>query len=159
MLFRRLAVFRGGWTLTAAEGVVTDAGAAGYRVLELLERLVRQSLVVADQAGGHTRYRMLETLRQYATGKLERAGEADSDGAPHAAALPGLGEQAETGLRGAAQARWLACSAKSTRTCGPRWAGWSAPTGRTIRPNGWPGRWACTGIWAGTWRVGRCCAG
>jgi tetratricopeptide (TPR) repeat protein len=107
VLFRRLAVFRGGWTLTAAEAVVTDTELPAQRVLELLERLVRQSLVVADQAGGHTRYRMLETLRQYATGKLADAGETTAMDAAHAAYFLTLGEQAETGLRGPTQARWF----------------------------------------------------
>ena len=108
MLFRRLAVFRGGWTLTAAEAVVTDTELPAQRVMELLERLVRQSLVVLDQSGGHTRYRMLETLRQYATGKLADAGETTAMDAAHAAYFLAMGEQAETGLRGLAQARWLA---------------------------------------------------
>ena len=107
-LFRRLAVFRGGWTLTAAEAVVTNTEIPAHRVLDLLERLVRQSLVVADQAGGHTRYRMLETLRQYATGKLTDAGETTAMEAAHAGYFLALGEQAETGLRGPAQASWLA---------------------------------------------------
>ena len=50
---------------------------------------MRQSLVVADQAGGHTRYRMLETLRQYADDKLADAGETTSDWTRrHAAVLP-----------------------------------------------------------------------
>jgi hypothetical protein len=88
--------------------VVTDTELPAQRVLELLERLVRQSLVVADQAGGHTRYRMLETLRQYATGKLADAGETTAMDAAHAAYFLSVGEQAETGLRGPAQARWLA---------------------------------------------------
>ena len=108
VLFRRLAVFRGGWTLTAAEAVVTDTELPAQRVLELLERLVRQSLVVADQYGGHTRYRMLETLRQYATGKLPDAGETTALAGAHAAHFLAMGEQAETGLRGSSQARWLA---------------------------------------------------
>jgi len=107
VLFRRLAVFRGGWTLAAAETAVTDSELPAQRVLELLERLVRQSLVVLDQAGGHTRYRMLETLRQYATGKLAEAGEMTAMHAAHAGYFLALGEQAETGLRGPAQARWF----------------------------------------------------
>ncbi len=108
VLFRRLAVFRGGWTLAAAEAVVTDTELPAQRVMELLERLVRQSLIVLDQSGGHTRYRMLETLRQYATGKLADAGDTTAMNAAHAAYFLARGEQAETGLRGPAQARWLA---------------------------------------------------
>ena len=108
VLFRRLAVFRGGWTLTAAEAVVTDNELPAERVMELLERLVRQSLVVLDQADGHTRYRMLETLRQYATGKLADAGETTGMDSAHAAYFLVMGEKAETGLRGPAQARRLA---------------------------------------------------
>jgi predicted ATPase/DNA-binding SARP family transcriptional activator len=107
VLFRRLAVFRGGWTLTAAETVVADTELPVERVMELLERLVRQSLVVADRSGGHTRYRMLETLRQYATGKLGDAGETAAMDAAHAAFFLAVGERAETGLRGSSQAQWL----------------------------------------------------
>jgi predicted ATPase/DNA-binding SARP family transcriptional activator len=107
VLFRRLAVFRGGWTLTATEAVVTDTELPAQRVLELLERLVRQSLVVLDQSGGHTRYRMLETLRQYATGKLTDAGETTTMDAAHAGFFLAMGEQAEAGLRGPSQARWM----------------------------------------------------
>ena len=107
VLFRRLAVFRGGWTLTAAEAVVTDAELPAQRVMELLERLARQSLVVLDQSGGHTRYRMLETLRQYATGKLADAGDTTAMDAAHAAYFLAVGEQAETGLRGPGQDRWM----------------------------------------------------
>jgi predicted ATPase/DNA-binding SARP family transcriptional activator len=107
VLFRRLAVFRGGWTLAAAETVVTGTELPAEWVLELLERLVRQSLVVADQSDGHTRYRMLETLRQYATGKLAGAGETTAMDSAHAAYFLSVAEQAETGLRGPAQARWL----------------------------------------------------
>jgi predicted ATPase len=63
VLFRRLAVFRGGWTLAAADAIVTGADFSATVVLDLLERLVKQSLVVTDHAAGHTRYRMLDTLR------------------------------------------------------------------------------------------------
>ena len=78
LLFRRLAVFRGGWTLDAAEHVATGPDLVPAAVLDLLDRLVRQSLVVTDRTGGRTRYRMLETLRQYAADKLDAAGERDA---------------------------------------------------------------------------------
>jgi len=107
-LFRRLAVFRGGWTLTAAEAVLPGGDLPAVAVLDMLERLVKQSLVVTDHTAGNTRYRMLETLRTYAVGKLGDSGEAETLAAAHAAYFVDLGEQAETGLRGPEQARWLA---------------------------------------------------
>jgi predicted ATPase/DNA-binding SARP family transcriptional activator len=108
VLFRRLAVFRGGWTLGAAERVLAHGDLPSAVVLDLLERLVQQSLVVTDHAGPHTRYRMLETLRTYAADKLTDSGEAGELAGAHAGYFLQLAEQAETGLRGASQARWLA---------------------------------------------------
>ena len=106
LLFRRLAVFRGGWTLDAAEHVVTGPDLPPAAVLDLLDRLVRQSLVGAERVAAHTRYRMLETLRQYAAGKLELAGDQDALQAAHAEFYLALGERAETGLRSSAPMRW-----------------------------------------------------
>jgi predicted ATPase/DNA-binding SARP family transcriptional activator len=106
LLFRRLAVFRGGWTLEAAEHVVTGPDLPPAAVLDLLDRLVRQSLVAVERVAGHTRYRMLETLRQYAAGKLDLAADRDALFAAHAEFYLALGEQAETGLRSSAQMQW-----------------------------------------------------
>src|SRR4030095_12664681 len=72
-LFRRLAVFAGGWTLEAAEAVVTDNNIAESDVLDVLAQLVAKSLVVLDSPG--RRYRFLETVRQYAQERLTEAGE------------------------------------------------------------------------------------
>jgi predicted ATPase/DNA-binding SARP family transcriptional activator len=107
VLFRRLAVFRGGWTLDAAQAVVPAPSPPVADVLDLLDRLVKQSLVVADPSGGHTRYRMLETLRQYADEKLTEAGEREALADAHARYFVDLGERAEAGLRGRSQARWV----------------------------------------------------
>jgi non-specific serine/threonine protein kinase len=75
VLLRRLAVFAGGWTLEAAEAVCAGDGLAPENVLELLVELVNKSLVLAEEAGGERRFRLLETLRQYAWEKLQAAGE------------------------------------------------------------------------------------
>ncbi len=78
VLFRRLAVFLGGLDLDAAQAVGADTDVERYQVLDQLTLLVDKSLVVADNAGGATRYRLLETVRQYALEKLGESGEADA---------------------------------------------------------------------------------
>ncbi|MCW3816627.1 winged helix-turn-helix domain-containing protein [Micromonospora sp. DR5-3] len=72
-LLRRLAVFRGGWDLTAAERVCAFGGLAADKVLDLLFRLVDRSLVVPDPTTG--RFRLLVTIREYAAARLAEAGE------------------------------------------------------------------------------------
>ncbi|WP_369829684.1 LuxR C-terminal-related transcriptional regulator [Mycobacterium sp. E2479] len=77
ILFRRLAVFLGGFDLDAAQAVAGVDGVERYQVLDQLTLLVDKSLVVAENSGGRTRYRLLETVRQYALEKLGESGEAD----------------------------------------------------------------------------------
>jgi predicted ATPase/class 3 adenylate cyclase/DNA-binding CsgD family transcriptional regulator len=78
VLFRRLAVFLGGFDLDAARAVAGSGDVQRYQVLDQLTLLVDKSLVVADDSGGRTRYRLLETVRQYALEKLGESGEADA---------------------------------------------------------------------------------
>jgi non-specific serine/threonine protein kinase len=79
ILLRRLSVFAGGWTLEAAEAVCEGDGIEGSHVLDLLTQLVNKSLVIAERAQGEeARYRMLETIRQYALEKLAASGETDA---------------------------------------------------------------------------------
>lgn len=78
ILFRRLAVFLGGFGLPAAEAVAGSGAVESYQVLDQLTLLVDKSLVVADESGSRTRYRLLETVRQYALEKLGESGEADA---------------------------------------------------------------------------------
>ena len=78
VLFRRLAVFLGGFDLDAAQTVAGGGDVERYQVLDQLTLLVDKSLVVADDSGGRTRYRLLETVRQYALEKLGESGEADA---------------------------------------------------------------------------------
>jgi predicted ATPase/DNA-binding SARP family transcriptional activator len=79
ILFRRLAVFAGGFTLEAAEVVCAGGAIARRRVVDLLARLVEKSLVVAEGE----RFRLLDTVRQYAAERLEAAAERDTVGLRH----------------------------------------------------------------------------
>lgn len=77
VLFRRLAVFLGGFDLDAALAVASGEAIERHQVMDQLTLLVEKSLVVAENTGSRTRYRMLETVRQYALEKLGESGEAD----------------------------------------------------------------------------------
>jgi predicted ATPase/DNA-binding CsgD family transcriptional regulator len=75
-LLRRLAVFAAGCTLDTAEAVCPGQGIEAARTLDLLSSLVDKSLVIAETSGRpQARYRLLETIREYAFEKLEQAGE------------------------------------------------------------------------------------
>jgi predicted ATPase len=78
VLFRRLAVFLAGSDLDAAQAVAGGGEVERYQVLDQLTLLVDKSLVVAENTSGRTRYRLLETVRQYALEKLAESGEADA---------------------------------------------------------------------------------
>jgi predicted ATPase/DNA-binding SARP family transcriptional activator len=102
-LFRRLAVFAGGFTVAAAEAVCAGDGIAPGDVLDGLFRLVDRSLVVA--AGGQpARFRVLETLRLYGLERLAEAGEAEAVGGRHGTWFRDLAEQAAGHHT---QRRWL----------------------------------------------------
>ena len=83
VLFRRLAPFMGGFDLDAAQAVAGTTEVERFQVLDQLGLLVDKSLVVAENTSGPTRYRLLETLRQYALEKLGESGEADEVRARH----------------------------------------------------------------------------
>ncbi|MEU0554469.1 BTAD domain-containing putative transcriptional regulator [Dactylosporangium sp. NPDC006015] len=90
-LLRRLAVFRGGWTLAAAEQVCGFGGSEPADIPDLLFRLVDQSLVTADPGTG--RFRLLVTIREYAWMKLREAGEEDDCRRRHLAHCIAMAEQ------------------------------------------------------------------
>ncbi|MBX7433129.1 LuxR family transcriptional regulator [Mycobacterium sp. Y57] len=77
-VFRRLAVFAGGFDLDAVHAVGAASDSERYQLLDQLSLLVDKSLVLAEQGpGGPMRYRLLETVRQFAMEKLGESGEAD----------------------------------------------------------------------------------
>ncbi|MCA9758133.1 MAG: tetratricopeptide repeat protein [Candidatus Eisenbacteria bacterium] len=109
VLFRRLAVFSGGWTLRAAEDVCAGERIEGWQVLDLHTRLVEKSLVELDAAKseGRTRYRMLESVREYAHHRLGEVGESNELQERHGRYYLQRSEEVATHLRGPEQAMWL----------------------------------------------------
>src|SRR5262249_10841031 len=96
VLFQRLAVFVGGWSLEAAEFICSDSGVEPPEVLPLLTRLVDASLVQVEERDGRARYRLLEPVRQYARACLIASGELDSFRHQHAAYFLSFAQQWET---------------------------------------------------------------
>ena len=108
ILWRRLSVFVGGWTLEALDAVCsgkTDVHAAD--ILDLLGQLVDKSIVMVDLRPGKTRYRLLETVRQFGREKLVEAGEASDVRRRHRDWYLDLAEQADPKLRGPELGTWL----------------------------------------------------
>lgn len=107
-MLRQLAVFAGGCTLEAALAVAQAADE--YDALMRLTALHDKSLLVVERGAGGSRprYRMLETVRQYAQHRLDEAGEADAARARHAEHYLALAESAAPHLRGPQQVDWMA---------------------------------------------------
>ena len=105
-LLRRLCVFAGGFTVQAAEAVGCEGVVAEAELLDLLSRLVEKSLVVHDAE--RERYRLLDTIRDYALQRLEEAGETAATRARHRHHFLAFVERAFPELFGEQQATWLA---------------------------------------------------
>lgn len=101
-LLRGLSVFSGGWTLEAAESVCSEEG-SGLDILDLLTQLVDKSLVNLQDS----RYRMLETTRQYAREKLLDLGEDRASRNRHVNYLLDLAKHADKEIHGPHQVEWL----------------------------------------------------
>jgi tetratricopeptide (TPR) repeat protein len=103
----RLSVFAGGWMLEQAEAVCADDADDVVETRSIASLLVHKSLVLAEPQGEHTRYRLLEPIRQYAAEKLEETGEADAVRQQHALAYLALTQAAEPHLHAHQQKHWL----------------------------------------------------
>ena len=106
-LFRRLGVFAGGWTLDGVEEVCAGDGLDRAAILDLLGSLVAKSLVMIEEHGPQVRYRLLETVRQYALERLAEAGEADAMRDRHCDTCLGLAERAAPDLEADRAKYWL----------------------------------------------------
>jgi len=107
VLFRRLAVFAGGFALEAAEAIC-DYDSLGIEILDVISSLIDHSLLVQkEQADGESRFRMLEVVREYALESLEASGGAEATCRSHASYFLALGEEAELHLKGSESVKWL----------------------------------------------------
>ena len=101
-VFRKLAIFAGGFLLDSAESVI------GPEVASVLDRLVERSMVVAERVPDRqTRYRLLVNLREYARERLSESGDTASLRSVHAHRFRALADTASTQLEGPRQATWM----------------------------------------------------
>jgi len=106
--FEQATVFAGGFTLTAAEAVcVADGDACGDDIADLVSTLVDKSMVIVDNRGPTTRYRMLETLRQFGHDRLTESGRLAALEEAHARYYVSLAWEGDAQLRGPGEAEWV----------------------------------------------------
>jgi predicted ATPase/class 3 adenylate cyclase len=110
----RVSVFAGGCDLAAAEAVLAGEDLDALDVADLLGQLVDKSLVVADDSGGAVRYRLLETIRQYAQERLQESGDTATVRRRHADHYVGVAEAAGPHLRSGDQLEWTDTIARDT---------------------------------------------
>jgi predicted ATPase len=108
-VFRRLAVFAGGFTLEAAQAVSDPFGKLELPVEQAVAALADKSLLQAKEpmTGGGPRFVMLETVREYARERLVASEESERTGEAHAAYFLVLGEEGSAALKAAGDARWM----------------------------------------------------
>jgi predicted ATPase/class 3 adenylate cyclase len=107
ILFRRLSLFCGSFSIEAAEAVCEDAELPAGDILDSISRLVDKSLLIPEQAEGTGRYRMLETIREYAFERLTESDEVAGTQSRFMSFFLRMGLQAEPELSGPAQGEWL----------------------------------------------------
>jgi non-specific serine/threonine protein kinase len=106
-VFCRASVCAGGFTLEAAEGILSGDAVIEAAMLDLLTSLVDKNLLLAEETAGTTRYRQLETVRQYGRERLRASGAAPRWERRHFDHFLALAEAAEDGLRGGDRQAWL----------------------------------------------------
>ncbi len=106
-LLSRLGVFVGGFDMAAAEQVCSADPLTSDDVLDLVGSLVEKSLVMLEERDDGARYRMLETIRDYAREKLDQGGEAEATAIRHCEHYFAMAKEANHGLRGPQQADWI----------------------------------------------------
>ena len=113
---RSVSVFRGGFTLEAAEEVCSGDGLESYEVLDVLSQLIGKSLVVVEKGPeGEARYRLLEVLRLYGAERLAETGRTEEVRGRHASYFLTMAERAGTELATSSLTAWKATTTTSVR--------------------------------------------
>jgi predicted ATPase len=107
LLFSRLSIFLGGCRLDAAEAVCGGEDIARDRIVDLVGQLVVKSLLQIEEHRDVVRYRMLETLREYARERLSQAGSGDDLSERHFLHFQEVAEAASKEVRGPGEAEWM----------------------------------------------------
>jgi predicted ATPase/class 3 adenylate cyclase len=107
ILFRRLSLFCGSFSIESAEAACEDPELPAGDVLDSISRLVDKSLLIPEHGEGTRRYRMLETIREYAFERLRESDEVVSTQSRFMGFFLHMGMQAEQELTGPAQGEWL----------------------------------------------------
>ncbi len=105
LLWGRLSVFAGGWTMEAAEAICSDEKIRAEEVLDLLSNLTEKSIIIFDDE--KERYRMLESIRQYGMDKLSETGDRKVISRNHLKYYMKFAESAEVKLIGSEMKTWL----------------------------------------------------
>lgn len=105
ILWGRLSVFNGGWTMDAAEEICSDGKIRKNEILHLLSQLAEKSIIIYDE--GKERYRILETMKQYGEDKLKETDNAEVILEKHFEYFLNFSETAEFNLTGAKAKFWL----------------------------------------------------
>jgi predicted ATPase len=145
VLFHRLAVFAGGWSLRAAEAVGSGPPVDPGQVVRLLAALVDKSLVQAEQTATGTRYRLLEAIKTFAREQPAASGELDDIRARHGSYFADLGEHAAARLHGPDQCHWASCldQDQANLRAARLWCA-EDPAAQGLDSR-WPRGWASTG--------------
>ena len=122
-LLERCSVFAGGFDLQSACAVAGSDGVDDFAILDLLDALVRKSLLVADRSAGRTRFSILETIRQFAEEQLVAGGEATEVRTAHVRYFAGRETDIIALWDSPRQRRGYAWFSASWPICAPRFGG------------------------------------
>jgi len=143
-LFRHLSIFAGGFMMDAATVVGANESIGEFEILDLLASLVDKSLVVSEPFGDEHRYRLLESMRQYARQKLVEANERPRAAALHADVYTELAERLEREYEDVPYGEWLTRAEAELETSARRYRGHFRVTAIRFSGSAWLPR--CTAV-------------